>query len=109
MTRFVLDEMLPTAAASHLRDEYHHDAVHATEVGLGAADDADIATYARAERRAVVTENVADFAAEREVVLVFVLKRKLPQGGAQARALARLLDAWAGENPEPYVGQHWPR
>jgi hypothetical protein len=36
-----------------------------------------VAAVARAEGRAVVTGNVAGFAAERDVVLVFVLKKNL--------------------------------
>jgi hypothetical protein len=71
--------------------------------------DAQVAATARAEGRAVVTENVADFAAERDVVLVFVLKRNLPGGGGQAAALARILDRWTQDFPEPYLGRHWPR
>ncbi len=63
---------------------------------------------ARAEGRAVVTENVADFAAERDVVLVFVLKKNLPAGGVQAAALAKVLDRWAEDHPDPYLGHHWP-
>jgi len=63
---------------------------------------------ARAAGRAVVTENVADFAAERDLVLVFVLKRNLPAGGAQAAALARILDRWNRDHPDPYLGHHWP-
>jgi predicted nucleic acid-binding protein len=42
------------------------------------AEDAQVAAVARGEGRAVVTENVADFAAERDAVLVFVLKKNLP-------------------------------
>jgi hypothetical protein len=38
-----------------------------------------------------VTENVADFAAERDLVLVFVLKKNLPAGGAQAAGLAAVV------------------
>lgn len=56
----------------------------------------------------MVTENVADHAFEPDLVLVCVLKRNLPAGGAQANALAKLLDAWSRANPTPYVGQHWP-
>jgi len=56
----------------------------------------------------MVTENVADFAAERDVVLLFVLKKHLPAGGGQAAALARILDRWAKDSPEPYLGHHWP-
>jgi hypothetical protein len=56
----------------------------------------------------VVTENVADFAVESDVVMVCILKRNLPTGGAQAHALAAVLDRWATDNPRPYIGQHWP-
>ncbi len=60
------------------------------------------------EGRAVVTENVVDFAAERDGVLVFVLKKNLPAGGGQSAALAKALDRWAQEHPYPYLGPHWP-
>ena len=60
-----------------------------------------VATFARSEHRAVVTENLADSAPEPDLVLVGVLKRKLPSDGAQARALAELLDRWTVENPDP--------
>lgn len=108
MTKFLIDEMFPPEAAVILRTSHGHDAVHVSEVGLQALDDALVAAAARAEGRALVTENVADFAAERDVILVFVLKRNLPPGGAQANGLAKLLDQWATANPEPYIGPHWP-
>ena len=108
MSAFLLDEMFPIAAAVFLRDTYGHDAVHVAEVGLRAAEDAQVAAVARGEGRAVITENVADFAAERDVVLVFVLKKNLPSGGGQAAALAKVLDRWAQEHPDPYLGPHWP-
>lgn len=108
MTTFLVDEMFPAATAVILRDTYGHDAVHVTEVGLGAAEDSDVAALARAQGRAVVTENVADFAAERDVVLVFMLKKNLPAGGGQAAALAKALDRWLQDYPEPYLGSHWP-
>ena len=108
MTAFLIDEMFPTATAELLRDSYGRDAVHVAEVGLRATEDAQVAEVARAQERAVVTENVADFAAERDVVLVFVLKKNLPAGGAQATALAKALDEWARDNPDPYLGPHWP-
>jgi Domain of unknown function (DUF5615) len=109
VTAFLIDEMFPVAAAVLLRDTYGQDAVHVGEVGLRAADDAQVAATARAESRAVVTENVADFAAERDVVLVFVLKRNLPAGDGQAAALARILHRWAQDFPDPYLGHHWPK
>lgn len=108
MTRFLLDEMYSGAAAARLREHHGHDAVHGADVGLRATDDADIAAVARAENRVLVTENVADFASERDLVLVIVPKRKLPAGGAQAPALADLLHRWAAKNPDPYLGAHWP-
>jgi hypothetical protein len=108
VTAFLIDEMFPPATAELLRDSYGRDAVHVAEVGLQATEDAQVAEVARAQERAVVTENVADFAAEREVVLVFVLKKNLPAGGGQAAVLAKALDEWAKANPDPYLGPHWP-
>ena len=106
--KFLLDEMLPRAAALELREAFDHDAIHVGEVGLSGAVDVVVATLARRERRVVVTQNVSDDASEPDLVLVCVLKRKLPSGGAQARALAELLDRWVADNPDPYVGQRWP-
>ena len=108
MTALLIDEMFPAVAAVLLRDRYGQDALHVAEAGLRGAEDADVAAFARASRRAVVTENAGDFAAERDLVLVFVLKKNLPAGGAQAPALAKVLDAWAQEHPDPYLGAHWP-
>lgn|GEM_PF-491415 len=105
---FLLDEMFPPAAAVLLREKYGHDAVHVFEAGLQAADDAQVAVTAHAEGRAVVTGNVADLAAERDVTVVFVLKKNLPAGGGQAAALADALDRWAHDHPHPYLGPHWP-
>ncbi len=106
--RFLLDEMFSQVAATVLRDEFEHDAFHVSDVGLHGADDVAVAMFARSEHRSVVTENIRDYAPEPDLVLVCILKRKLPSGGAQARALADLLDRWAKDNPDPYVGQHWP-
>ncbi len=108
MTAFLIDEMFPPTTAALLRDKYGRDAVHVSEAGLGGADDAQVAAAARAQDRAVVTENVADFTPERDVVVLFVLKKNLPAGRAQASALAALLDQWEQANPEPYLGSHWP-
>ena len=108
MTAFLLDEMFPAATAVMLRETYGHDAVHVAETGLRGAEDAHVAASARAGGRAVAAENVADFAAERDIVLVFVLKKNLPAGGEQAAALAKILDRWAQDHPEPYLGHHWP-
>jgi Domain of unknown function (DUF5615) len=104
VTAFLVDEMFPAAAAELLRTRHGRDAVHVTEAGLRGADDAQVAAAARAQGRAVVTENVADYAAERDLVLVFVLKKNLPTGAA----LARILDRWDNDHPDPYLGPHWP-
>lgn len=78
--KFLLDEMFPPEAAELLGDRHGHDAVHVSEVGLGATDDREDADAAR----------------------------DLPGGGAQASALAELLDRWAAGRPAPYLGPHWP-
>jgi Domain of unknown function (DUF5615) len=109
VTSFLIDEMFLAATAEILRDTHGQDAVHVREVGLSAADDAQVAAIAQAEGRAIVTENVADFAAERNLALIFVLKKNLPAGGGQAAALAKVLDRWAHDFPDPYLGHHWPR
>jgi hypothetical protein len=109
VTAFLLDEMFPPAVAALLREKYGHDAVHVSEVGLQAADDAQVAAAGRAEGRAVVTENVADYAAERDLALPFVLKKNLPLGGGQAAALAKALDRWASDKPDPYLGPQSPQ
>lgn len=71
MIKFLVDGLFPPAAAPLLRDTCGHGAVHVGEVGLLAADDAIVAATARADGRTVVTENVADYVAERDTVLVF--------------------------------------
>lgn len=107
MIGLLLDEMYPLAAAQLLR-KAGHDVVHVGEVGLRASPDPDVAAWARAARRGMVTENLADYAVEDDIVLVFVLKRHLPRGSAQPVALARLLSRWLRQHPEPYTGHHWP-
>jgi hypothetical protein len=106
---FLLDEMLPPHAATILRDEHALRAEHVTELGMAHTEDAAIAQFAREHTRVVVTENVADFAVERGVVLVFVLRRNLPPGGAMASGLAERLARWAAANTDPFPGQHWLR
>lgn len=50
------------------------------------------------EGRVLVTENLKDFAALHDVVVVCVLKSRLGQQG-MAEHLAQMLDAWATTNP----------
>jgi hypothetical protein len=59
--RLLLDEMYPSVVAERLRAR-GHDVVAVTErPELRSLADADVFTVSQSERRAVVTENVADF------------------------------------------------
>ena len=113
MTAFLLDEMFPTGTAVMLRETYGHDAVHVAEIGLGGPEEAQVGATARAEAGALVTENVADFASERDIVLAFLLKKNLPAGGGQeALRWRRSSTTRLGTgSPEwkPYLGHHWLR
>lgn len=104
--RFLLDEMYPPSTCTFLT-ELGHDAVHVRHRGVDGATDPEVAALARAESRVLVTENVRDFAREREIVIACVLKARLPTSGMAAR-LATVLDIWAEHDPEPYAGMHWP-
>lgn len=84
-----------------------HDAVHVRDCGLDARPDREVSTAAARDHRALVTENVKDFAGVHDVVVVCVLKARLPAEG-MAEHLARMLDDWPRTDPEPYLGLHWP-
>ncbi len=61
--RLLLDEMFPPAVARALREQ-GHDVVAVLEVtDLVGASDVELFSWAQQERRAIVTENVADFLA----------------------------------------------
>lgn len=105
--KFVIDEMFPAATCEHL-GELGHDAVHVREAGLGACSDSAVIEFARRDDRAVVTENVKDYAAAADIVVVCVLKSRIPAAG-MADHVARLLDSLAATNQTPYVGLHWPK
>ena len=109
MITVLIDEMLPARAAALAREEHGLQAHHVSELGLAHSDDAAIAQFARVRSWAVLTENVADFAGERGVVLVSTLRRTLPPGGAMAAGLSDHLARWVAANPEPFPGQHWLR
>lgn len=98
--------MFPHATCDQLTAK-GHDAIHVRDRGVDARPDPEVAVVAVAESRALVTENVKDFAGERGLVVVCVLKSRLPPKGMHVH-LARLLDNWATDNPEPYLGMHWP-
>lgn len=104
---FLIDEMFPPATCQRLAAR-GHDAVHVVDRGANARPDPEVAAVATRERRALVTENVKDFAHAHDLVLVCVLKSRLPAQG-MAEHVAAMLDRWAQSNPEPYVGLHWPK
>jgi uncharacterized protein with PIN domain len=103
----LIDAMFPAATSAQLR-ELGHDASHVRDRDLETRQDPELAETARRERRVLVTENVRDFAREDRLIVACVLKRRLRQRG-MAESLAALLDGWARDNPEPYVGMHWPK
>ncbi|MDQ2792208.1 MAG: DUF5615 family PIN-like protein [Actinomycetota bacterium] len=105
--RFLIDEMFPPETCPRLI-ERGHDAVGVRDLGVNARPDWEVAAAAGREDRALVTENVKDFAAEHDIIVVCVLKSHLPQHGMGAH-LAAALDQWAAANPKPYVGLHWPK
>jgi predicted nuclease of predicted toxin-antitoxin system len=113
--KWLLDEMLPPATCRHLA-ALGHDAVCSTEIGMNGAEDERVFDRAVADRRILVTENFADFAllldlrlarAAPRVPIVFVHKESLTRRASLATVLARRLHAWAGRNPDPYIGPHW--
>ena len=104
--RFLIDEMFPAAVCERLTD-LGHDAAHVRDRGVNARPDREVADVARAEQRALVTENVKDFAREPDIVVVCVLKSRLA-AHRMTEQLASMLDRWAVANPQPWIGLHWP-
>ncbi|MGH3949101.1 MAG: DUF5615 family PIN-like protein [Pseudonocardiaceae bacterium] len=104
--RFLIDEMFPPRTCARLV-ERGHDAAHVRDLGIDARPDREVAAAAARDSRALVTENVKDFAAD-GIVVVCILKAHLPQHGMDEH-LAAVLDQWAAVNPEPYLGLHRPK
>ena len=59
--RLLLDEMYPSALAEQLRNNGHDVSAITERPELRSLSDADVFATAQHERRAVVTENIADF------------------------------------------------
>ncbi len=117
--RLLLDEMYPTTIARQLRRRGHDaDAVTARSE-LRSLSDIDVFVAAQAERRAVVSENVADFIGivgsfdrrgRAHHGLALADPSKYPRGasrtiGRMVRALDRLLREHPGD--EPTSLRHW--
>ena len=112
--KLLLDEMWPPSIAEALRERGHDVVAAAERPDLRGQPDEVIFHVARAEERAVVTENVADFrplaaaelrAGRSHPGLIFTSDRAFPRGNARTAgrlvaALDRLLtqrDLLAGE------------
>lgn len=113
--RWLLDEMLPRAAADAL-NQRGHDAVSVVDIDLRAASDDSVYTTAVEQGRIVVTEDEDDFerilkqafATSGAVVpVVVVRKTRLGRGGAMPNSLSDALHRWSVENPEPFLGAHY--
>lgn len=111
--RLLLDEMYPPSIAEQLRLRGHDAAATTARAELRALSDPDLFAAAQHERRAVATENVADFAQIADACdqrgqthhgLVFVDPHKYPRGqagtiGRMVVALDELLRTAPGEEP----------
>jgi hypothetical protein len=117
--RLLLDEMYPAGIAEGLRAR-GHDAVAVVErPELRNLSDAEVFAAAQRERRAVVTENVADFVpitnaqdarGDAHHGLVLVHARKYPRGDRRSiGAMVTALDALASRYPadDPANMREW--
>jgi len=107
----LLDEQHARAVAADLRRR-GHDVIAVTERDdLRALPDLELLMLAASERRAVVTENIRDFAivhrwlfdaGERHYGIIYTARKRLPRSrklrGRLVRALADFLDAHPGED-----------
>lgn len=90
--------MFPSETARHLRKEFRRDAVHVDDLGLRETADQQVASVARAEDRAMVTENVADYAREPDLALVCVLKQPARRW-RPGPGLGQAARTWCRANP----------
>lgn len=103
--RFLIDAMLPPQIAV-LLNESGHDATTPRQLGAHNLPDEVLVQLATAENRVIVTENASDFAHITTCPILFVRKSWWPSGALAAR-LAKSLDLWSADNPEPGTWPHW--
>jgi Domain of unknown function (DUF5615) len=106
--RLLLDQHYSPTIAQHLRDR-GHDVVSAEEdSALRGRADREIWTYAIAERRAVLTEDVSHFVAlvrecllagERHFGVVFTTPRSMPRGRGTIGLFVKTLDGFLDGHP----------
>ena len=116
--KLLLDEMYPPAIAEQLRERGRDTEAVTARAELRALADADIFALAQQERRAVVTENVADFSMIADVYdqrgqahhgLVLVPASRYPRGNPRTIGnMVKALDELAGEQiADPTSPRHW--
>ncbi len=117
--KLLIDEMYPSAIAEQLRERGGDVEAVTERPELRALADADIFALAQQERRAVLTENAADFSviadsydqrSQAHHGLVLVPPGSYPRGrpGTIGRMVTKL-DWLLGEHPEttPTSARHW--
>lgn len=117
--RLLLDEMYPPAIAEQLRSRGHDVAAVTERTELRALPDAAVFAEAQQQRRAVATENVADFIplanqadqrGQPHFGLVLIDPSRYPRGarrtiGSLVKALDRLLAGYPADDPTS--ARHW--
>jgi Domain of unknown function (DUF5615) len=117
--RLLLDEMYPPTIAEQLRRRGHDATAVTARPELRTLADPDLFAIAQQERRAVVTENVADFIRIADGFdqrggehhgLVLLDARRYPRGnprtiGCRVEALERLLEQCPRDDPTNL--RHW--
>ncbi len=105
--RLLLDEHFSPTVAAQLRRRRHDVIAARADANLHGLTDAALLAHATAERRALVTENVADFvelhraavvSGHRHYGIVFTSGRRYPRTTRAIGRLVRALDAFLDEN-----------
>ena len=100
--KLLLDEHFSPKIASELRRRRHDVVAARAEPALHGLSDAELLAFATSERRALVTENVVDFArlhsaaliaGRRHFGLIFTSPRQFPRTTRAIGRLVRALDA----------------
>lgn len=112
--KLLVDEMYPAVIADQLRARGHDAHAVVERAELRALADRDLFALAQSERRAIATENIADFSViaddhdrsgQVHHGLVLILSSKYPRGdpqtvGRMIRSLTQLLTAQHSEEPK---------
>jgi len=120
--KLLLDEMYPPAVAARLSQDGHDAVSVAADTDLSGLDDAAVCDYALSTRRAVVTENAADFlrilqqrvaSGQPAPSLIIATNRSFPRRarlfiGRAVRALSSFCDSHPGDDPQAGA-VHWLR